>query len=130
MLLARAESRVGGAYLVELSGLDAQGGLGRIVFYTLYLQQARARLVALALPGRSLRSVDSSLSSAGWLERELSELLGVPLEAKADSRNLLLDYSLSEAPLRRSFPCSGYLEVSYSALAGGLVYAPTSPVDL
>ena len=128
--IARADLLWGGAYLVDLSGAELPNGRGVLAFQVLYSWGLRGRLLVCSSARAPQRSVDSVFSSAGWLEREFSEMFGCPLEGKADSRNLLLDYSLAEAPLRKSFPCSGRSEVSYSALAGGLISSPAAPVDL
>lgn len=126
----RGDSLLGGSYLVDLSGAELAGQPGVLSFQVFYAWGPKARLLLCSKASAGAESIDTVFSSAGWLEREFSEMFGSPLNRKADSRNLLLDYSLAEAPLRKSFPCPGRHEVSYSALAGGLVYSPTAPVEL
>lgn len=128
--LARADSLQGGSYLVDLSAQELAPLGGVLAFQVFYSWGHRARLLlcAQALPG--LESIDSVFSSAGWLEREFAEMFGLPLGKKADARNLLLDYSLAEAPLRKAFPCSGRRELSFSVMAGGLIMSEAAPVEL
>jgi NADH:ubiquinone oxidoreductase subunit C len=49
-----------------------------------------------------------------WGEREASELLGINFKNKPDARRLMLDYSFEGHPLRKSFPCFGFEELSYN----------------
>lgn len=127
---ARADSLMGGSYLVDLSGLETSTPGAVLAFHLFFSWGHRSRLLLCAQAHPGLTSVDSVFSSAGWLEREFSEMFGCPLAGKADARNLLLDYALAEAPLRKSFPCTGRGELSFSAMAGGLVMAPGASVDL
>lgn len=75
-------------------------------------------------------SIESAYLNANWLEREVAEMYGLQFSPKADARNLLLDYTMAENPMRRSFPCVGEYEVFYNPLDEGLTYYPTNAVEL
>eukprot|EP00894_Picocystis_sp_ML_P003398 jgi/Pico_ML_1/53915/g4382.t1 len=50
--------------------------------------------------------------AAGWAEREVWDLFGVPFTGHPDLRRLLTDYGFQGHPLRKDFPLSGYVEAS------------------
>ena len=52
-------------------------------------------------------------SSAGWLEREVWDFFGIYFYNHNDLRRILTDYGFVGFPLRKDFPLSGYMEVSY-----------------
>lgn len=55
-------------------------------------------------------------SGLSWPLRELIELFGLKGLRVQDSRNLLLDYSVSSNPLKKGFPCEGTEEVYFNFL--------------
>lgn len=60
-----------------------------------------------------LESIVSIYPSAGWIEREIWDRLGVFFRNNPDLRRLLTDYGFEGYPLRKDFPLSGYSEVRY-----------------
>lgn len=58
-------------------------------------------------------SVSQLFASAGWCEREVWDMFGVPFLGHGDLRRLLTDYGFQGHPLRKDFPLSGYSEFCY-----------------
>jgi len=62
--------------------------------------------------------------AAGWAEREVWDLFGVPFTGHPDLRRLLTDYGFQGHPLRKDFPLSGYVEVRYDETQKRVIYEP------
>jgi len=60
---------------------------------------------------------DKNFFNYWWLEREISEMVGVFFEYKEDTRNLLLEYMNVFKPLLRFFPVCGVLELFFDSIA-------------
>lgn len=58
-------------------------------------------------------SVSQLFASAGWYEREVWDMFGVPFLGHDDLRRLLTDYGFQGHPLRKDFPLSGFSEFRY-----------------
>ena len=65
----------------------------------------------------SLKSITELYPNANWLEREVAELFDVIFEGKKDTRNLMLQYGDMSSPFQKSFPSSGFKEMTYDAVA-------------
>lgn len=78
----------------------------------------------------SLNSIESFYSSANWLERETSEMFGLVYNFKKDSRNLLLDYGVTNHPLLKKFPASGFTEVIFNSFLKTTQYANILSTEL
>ena len=74
-----------------------------------------------------LPSITNIFPSAGWLEREAWDLLGIYFHGNAEMRRILTDYGFSGHPLRKDFPMTGFNEVYYSLDKKRIV---TVPVEL
>lgn len=71
-----------------------------------------------------LESIVSIYPSANWWEREIWDLYGVFFQNHPDLRRILTDYGFQGHPLRKDFPLSGYVEVSYDEKLKRVVSQP------
>jgi NADH dehydrogenase (ubiquinone) Fe-S protein 3 len=65
-----------------------------------------------------ISTISSSCSvyyNANWWEREIWDMYGIWFDKHPDLRRILTDYGFDGFPLRKDFPLSGYIDVSYSA---------------
>jgi NADH dehydrogenase (ubiquinone) Fe-S protein 3 len=65
-----------------------------------------------------ISTISSSCSvyyNANWWEREVWDMYGIWFDKHPDLRRILTDYGFDGFPLRKDFPLSGYIDVSYSA---------------
>jgi len=63
---------------------------------------------------------------AGWLEREVYDMYGVPFSGNDDLRRILTDYGFEGFPFRKDFPLTGHVEMRYSEAEKRVVYEPVS----
>jgi NADH:ubiquinone oxidoreductase subunit C len=61
-----------------------------------------------------------------WLEREVWDMFGVYFQQNPDLRRILTDYGFLGFPLRKDFPLSGFLEVSYDDRKKSIIYKKNS----
>ena len=69
-------------------------------------------------------SVTGLFPVAGWFEREVFDMYGVPFTGNADLRRIITDYGFDGHPLRKDFPMTGYVELRYSETEKRVVYEP------
>jgi len=69
-------------------------------------------------------SVVGIFPSAGWYEREVWDLYGVPFAGNPDLRRILTDYGFDGHPLRKDFPLTGFVELRYDDEQKRVVYEP------
>lgn len=74
-----------------------------------------------------IASVTAIYPSANWWEREIWDLYGVFFQNHPDLRRLLTDYGFQGHPMRKDFPLSGYVEVSYDEKLKRVI---TQPLEL
>jgi len=74
-----------------------------------------------------ISSVTSIYPAANWWEREIWDLYGVFFQNHPDLRRLLTDYGFQGHPMRKDFPLSGYVEVSYDEKLKRVI---TQPLEL
>jgi NADH:ubiquinone oxidoreductase subunit C len=61
-----------------------------------------------------------------WYEREVWDLFGINFIGNSDMRRILTDYGFDGHPLRKDFPLSGFIEVSYSERIKNIKYSSVS----
>lgn len=76
----------------------------------------RFRLKTFVHEKEGLDSLISIYACANWWEREAYDLFGVFFKKHTDLRRLLSDYGFEGHPLRKDFPCGGYLDLRYDDL--------------
>ena len=74
-----------------------------------------------------ISSVTGIYPAANWWEREIWDLYGVFFQNHPDLRRLLTDYGFQGHPMRKDFPLSGYVEVSYDEKLKRVI---TQPLEL
>ena len=62
--------------------------------------------------------------SAGWLERECWDMMGIFFFGNNDLRRILTDYGFNGHPLRKDFPLSGFFEVYFDDITKILKKVP------
>jgi NADH-quinone oxidoreductase subunit C len=116
--------------LIDITAIDWPERKNRfeIVYSLLSISTARRLSVSVIVSeGDAVSSVTSLYSSAGWYEREVFDIFGIPFTGHPDLRPRLSDYGFQGSPLRKDFPLTGYYtEVRYSELHKRIVIEPVS----
>lgn len=73
-----------------------------------------------------IESVVPVFEAANWYEREVYDMYGVLFKNHPDLRRILTDYNFEGYPLRKDFPLTGNLEVTYDAESSKVKYRPVS----
>jgi len=74
----------------------------------------KLRLLILTRSLQIIPSISRTYLSSNWLERECWDMFGLFFNEQRDLRRILTDYGFKGNPLRKDFPVTGYLEISYS----------------
>ncbi len=69
-------------------------------------------------------SATNLYKSAGWLEREIWDLFGIFFYLHSDLRRILTDYGFNGFPMRKDFPLTGFVEISYNDELRRIIYKP------
>jgi NADH-quinone oxidoreductase subunit C len=102
--------------VVDLTAVHYLGKGFVIVYQFLSVSNNTRVCLEVFLPEKdALRIPSLSLiyPNAVWYERECYDMFGVLFEGCTDMRRILTDYGFEGYPLRKDFPCSGYVEMSY-----------------
>jgi len=113
--------------LMEIAGVDypARPERFEVVYHLLSVtKNHRIRVRIFADEDVPVPSVTVVWPVAGWLEREVFDLYGVPFSGNNDLRRILTDYGFRGHPFRKDFPLSGYVELRYSEEQKRVVYEP------
>lgn len=103
-----------------------------IVFYQYYFYNLKLRMTLITTNkfNKRLDSIDKIYKSAGWLERESSEMFKIKYQDKVDIRTLLLDYSKQENPLLKDYNVEGTKEYYYNFFNEQVVFKNSNSVEL
>jgi NADH/F420H2 dehydrogenase subunit C len=109
--------------LTCISGIDYPNNKYRFkIVYELLSIRYNSRL-RVKIFNHELVPVNSSeklFPSAGWFECEIWDMFGVFFQNHSNLRRILTDYGFEGYPLRKDFPLSGYLEMSYNEIQKGV----------
>jgi NADH/F420H2 dehydrogenase subunit C len=115
--------------LTCISGVDFLGKDYRFsVVYDLLSLTFNSRLRVKVFVNE-ITAIPSSMSvfiNANWWEREVWDLYGIYFEKHADLRRILSDYGFEGHPMRKDFPCYGFIELRYDEGKKRIVTEPVS----
>ena len=113
--------------LVDITGVDWPDREPRfdVVYHLLSMHlNQRIRVKAAVPEGGTIPTVTGVFSAAGWQERELWDMFGIPVTGNPDLRRILSDYGFQGHPLRKDFPLTGFVELRYDEEQKRVVYEP------
>ena len=113
--------------LVDITAVDYPDKAERfeVVYNLLSVRQNnRARVKFTVEEDVIVPSVTGVFSTAGWLEREVWDMYGIPFAGNPDLRRILTDYGFEGHPQRKDFPLTGYVELRYDEEKKRVVYEP------
>lgn len=113
--------------LMDVCGADYPDRPARFdVVYTLLSLRHNHRIrVKIAVAEDELVPTATNLfRSAGWFEREVWDMYGVPFDGNPDLRRILTDYGFEGHAQRKDFPLTGYVELRYDNELKRVVYEP------
>jgi NADH-quinone oxidoreductase subunit C len=84
----------------------------------------RIRVIVMAGENVAVDTITDLYSAAGWFEREVYDLYGIPFNGHPDLRRILTDYGFEGHPLRKDFPLTGFVELRYDETLQRIVSEP------
>src|ERR1700733_6599681 len=84
----------------------------------------RIRVIVNAGENVAVDTITDLYSAAGWFEREVWDLYGIPFNGHPDLRRILTDYGFEGHPLRKDFPLTGFVELRYDEALQRIVSEP------
>lgn len=115
--------------LMEIAGVDYPERAERFDLNYCLLSLTRNRRIIVKVvtdEATPVPSVTGLWPVAGWLEREVFDMYGVPFSGNPDLRRILTDYGFEGYPFRKDFPLTGHVELRYSEAEKRVVYEPVS----
>lgn len=115
--------------LMEIAGVDYPERPERFDVNYCLLSLTRNRRIIVKLTtdeATPVPSVTGLWPVAGWLEREVFDMYGVPFSGNSDLRRILTDYGFEGYPFRKDFPLTGHVELRYSEAEKRVVYEPVA----
>ena len=114
--------------LVDITALDHPARPAArfdVVYHLLSMSENNRIRVKVAVDeGEPVNSISKTYSAAGWFEREVWDMFGIPFSGNTDLRRILTDYGFEGHPLRKDFPLTGYVELRYDDELKRVVYEP------
>ena len=113
--------------LIDICGCDYPDRPERfeVIYNLLSLRQNnRVRVKISVEEDQIIPSVIKLYSAAGWFEREIWDMYGVPFSGNPDLRRILTDYGFEGHPQRKDFPLTGYVELRYDNEYKRVAYEP------
>ena len=101
-----------------VSGVDFNSSTYRfaVVYDLISLDfNKRIRIKTFLKEGQLLDSITGIFVNANWWEREVWDFFGIFFNQNLDLRRILTDYGFEGFPMRKDFPLSGYIELSYNS---------------
>jgi NADH-quinone oxidoreductase subunit C len=115
--------------LMEIAGVDYPERAERFDVNYCLLSLTKNRRIKVKVTtdeATPVPSVTGLWPVAGWLEREVFDMYGVPFSGNDDLRRILTDYGFEGYPFRKDFPLTGYVELRYSEAEKRVVYEPVA----
>jgi len=115
--------------LMEIAGVDYPERAERFDVNYCLLSLTKNRRIKVKVrtdEASPVPSVTGLWPVAGWLEREVFDMYGVPFSGNEDLRRILTDYGFEGHPFRKDFPLTGYVEMRYSEAEKRVVYEPVA----
>lgn len=115
--------------LLDVCGVDYPDDSKRfrVVYHLISVELNQRIRVKVAIPdGMEVPTVTGVFNAANWYERETFDLYGIIFTDHPDLRRILTDYNFKGHPLRKDFPLTGYLEVSYDPEQRKVVETPVN----
>ena len=113
--------------LMEIAGVDYPERAERFDVNYCLLSLTKNRRIKVKVTtdeATPVPSVTGLWPVAGWLEREVFDMYGVPFSGNPDLRRILTDYGFEGYPFRKDFPLTGHVELRYSEAEKRVVYEP------
>ena len=86
----------------------------------------RIRVIVMVGENVAVKTITDLYSAAGWFEREVWDLFGIPFDGHPDLRRILTDYGFEGHPLRKDFPLTGFVELRYDEAQQRIVSEPVA----
>ena len=113
--------------LIDICGVDYPDKKKRfnIVYQLLSLEKnLRIRVKVESSEEDLIPSVVNIFTNAHWYEREVWDMYGIFFVGNNDLRRILTDYGFSGHPMKKDFPLTGNVEVTYDAEKQKVIYEP------
>ncbi|MFL1781070.1 NADH-quinone oxidoreductase subunit C [Candidatus Hepatincolaceae symbiont of Richtersius coronifer] len=113
--------------LIDITAVDYPSNQERfeVVYHLLSLpNNLRIRIKVRVKEYEILESLSDNYANSDWLEREVWDMFGLYFKGHKDLRRILTDFGFEGHPLRKDFPLTGFLEVTYDEESQRVIYKP------
>lgn len=112
--------------LVDIFPLDLLGKRKKrfqLIYHLLSVKFNQRIFIKIDLnEGEDIASITTVFPNANWYERESYDMFGIQFAGHPNLKRLLCDYEFDGFPLRKDFPLTGKVEVSYDEMEEKIVY--------